>query len=167
MSIDKELRDELRQVADSMHCPPHLDERVRQSYQHYLNEKRGRSPMKKRLIAGIIAVAILIPSAVFASSYLADDIFGSSEAIEQRGGSQEAYQEIDGMLQTAKAKLTEDEFKEFKESFKQLMQLKLKITDENGIKHEGKLTEKEQQQWQELGSKLAPYFEKIQGTEKQ
>ena len=46
MSIDKELSDELRQVADSMHCPPELYGRVRQSYQNYLDEKRGRSPMK-------------------------------------------------------------------------------------------------------------------------
>lgn len=166
MSIDKELREELRQVADSMHCPPDLYGRVRQSYQHYVNEKKGRSPMKKRMIAGITAVAILIPSAVFASSYLADDIFGSVATIEQYGGTQEDYQEIEGMLQTAKGKLTEDEFKEYKELTKQLMQLKLKITDKNGVKHMEKLTKEEQQQFEQLASKLAPYFEKINGIAK-
>ncbi|KKO51667.1 DUF3600 domain-containing protein [Paenibacillus sp. DMB20] len=161
MSIDKELREELRQVADSMHCPPDLYGRVRQSYQHYVNEKRGRSPMKKRMLAGIAAVAILIPSAVFASSYLADEIFGSVKTIEQHGGSQESYQEIEGMLQTAKGKLTEDEFKEFTELFKQMVQLKLKMTDEKGIKYEEKLTKEEQQQFEQLVSKLAPFFKKI------
>lgn len=164
MSIDKELRKELRQAADSMHCPPDLYGRVRQSYQHYMNEKRGRSSMKKRILAGIAAVAILIPSAVFASSYLADEIFGSVATIEQHGGTQEDYQEIEGMLQTAKGKLTEDEFKEYIELTKQLMQLKLKITDKNGVRQEEKLTIEEQQQWKELSSKLAPYFEKITGT---
>ncbi|GGH20406.1 DUF3600 domain-containing protein [Paenibacillus segetis] len=164
MSIDKELREELSQVADLMHCPPELYGRVKQSYQHYVNEKRGRSPMKKRLLAGIAVVAILIPSAVFASSYLADDIFGSSATIEQRGGTQEGYQEIEGMLQTAKGKLTEDEYKEFMTQFKQLIQLKLKITDEKGVKHEENLTIEEQQQFEQLTSKLAPYFEKINGT---
>lgn len=166
MSIDKELREELRQAADSMHCPPELYGRVRQSYQHYVNEKRGRSPMKKRMLVGIAAVVILIPSAVFAASYLADDIFGSSAVIEQHGGTQEDYQVIEEMLQVAKGKLTEDEYKEYNELMKQMMQLKLQITDENGVVHEEKLTKEEQQQFEQLGSKLAPYFEKINGTAK-
>lgn len=166
MSLEKELREELHQAADSMNCPPELYGRVRQSYQHYINEKRGRSPMKKRILAGIAAVAILIPSTVFAASYLADDIFGSSATIEQHGGTKEDYQEIEGMLQVAKGKLTEEEFKEYTELTKQLMQLKLKITDENGVKHEEKLTKEEQQQFEQLASRLAPYFEKINGAAK-
>ncbi|WP_018749890.1 DUF3600 domain-containing protein [Paenibacillus sanguinis] len=166
MSIDKELREELCQVADSMHCPPELYGRVQQSYQHYVKEKRGRYSMKKRMIAGIMAAAILIPSAVFASSYLADDIFGSSTPIEQHGVSQEDYQAIEEMLQGAKGKLTEDEFKEYMELTRQIVQLKLKITDENGVTHEEKLTKEEQQQFEQLSSKLAPYFEKINGNAK-
>ncbi|WP_238327501.1 DUF3600 domain-containing protein [Paenibacillus gorillae] len=122
--------------------------------------------MKKRILAGIAAVAILIPSAAFAASYLADDIFGSAATIEQRGGTQEDYQEIEGMLQEAQGKLTEDEFKEYMELTKQLMQLKLKITNENGVKHEEKLSKEEQQQFEQLASKLAPYFEKINGSSK-
>ncbi|WP_268626820.1 DUF3600 domain-containing protein [Paenibacillus alvei] len=150
MSIDKELREELRQAADSLHCPPDLYGRVRQSYQHYVDDKKSRYSMKKRVLAGIAAAAILIPSAAFAASYLADDIFGSSETIEQHGGSQESYQEIEGILQTAKDKLTEDEFKEFMGLFKQMVELKLKMTDNKGIKHEVKLTKEEQQQFQQL-----------------
>ncbi|MEI0737652.1 DUF3600 domain-containing protein [Paenibacillus sp. JTLBN-2024] len=160
------MREELRQVADSMHCPLDLYGRVQQSYQQYVNEKRGRSPMKKRLLAGIAAVAILIPSAVFASSYLADEIFGSVKTIEQHGGSQESYQEIEGMLQTAKSKLSEAEFKEFMELFKEMVQLKLKMTDEKGIKLEEKLTQEEKQRFEQLVSKLAPFFEKINGNAK-
>ncbi len=166
MSIEKELREELRQAADSMNCPSELHGRVRQSYQHYVNEKRGRFHMKKRVLAGIAAVAILIPSAVFASSNLADHIFGSSASIEQRGGTQEDYEEIEEFLQAAKGKLTEDETKEYLELTKQLMQLKLKITDKNGVLHEEKLTQEEQQQFEQLASKLAPYFEKINGIAK-
>ncbi|KOR89441.1 DUF3600 domain-containing protein [Paenibacillus solani] len=164
MSIEKELQEELRQVADSMHYPSDLHGRVSQSYQHYVSNKRGRSPMKKRMIAGIIAAVILIPSAVFASSYLADEIFGSVKTMEQHGGSQESYDEIEGMLQAAKSKLTEEEFEEFMDLFKQMVQLKLKMTDEKGIKHMDKLTKEEQQQFEQLLPKLAPLFEKINGT---
>ncbi|MNI92124.1 hypothetical protein D3C73_1498810 [compost metagenome] len=70
------------------------------------------------------------------------------------------------MFQAAKGKLTEDEFKEYMELTKELMQLKLKITDENGVSHEEKLTKEEQQQFEQLASKLAPYFEKISETVK-
>ncbi|MWC30530.1 DUF3600 domain-containing protein [Paenibacillus sp. MMS18-CY102] len=166
MSIDKELREKLRQAADSMNCPPDLYGRVHQSYQHYLNEKRRENPMKKRILAGIAAVAILIPSAAYAATHLADDIFGSSAVIEQYGGTQEDYQEIEEFLQGAKGKLTENEYKEYVELSKQLMQLKLKITDQNGVRHEEKLTIEEKQQFEQLAAKLAPYFEKIEGTAK-
>lgn len=63
-------------------------------------------------------------------------------------------------------KLTEDEFQEYMELTKQLMQLKLKITDENGVPHEEKLTKEEQQHYGQLASKLAPYFERINETAK-
>lgn len=166
MSIDKELREELRKVADSMHYPPNLHERVAESYQHYVNKRRGRSPMKKRVIASIIAAVILIPSAVFASSYLADEIFGSVKTIEQHGGSQEGYDEIEGTLQAAKSKLTEEEFVEFMGLFKQVAEFKLKVTDEKGIKHMDRLTKEEQQQFEEVGKKMFSYIEKINETEK-
>lgn len=120
--------------------------------------------MKKRILAGVIGMAILVPSAVFASPYLADMIFGSVETIEQHGGTQEEYQEIEAMLQVAKGKLTEEEFQEYTDLTKQLMQLKLKITNENGVRDVEKLTPEEQQQWDELGAKLTPYFEKITGS---
>jgi len=165
MSIDEELREELHQAADSMHCPPHLYGRVRQSYQHYVKEKRGRSSMKKRILIAIAAVAILIPSAVLASNYLADDIFGSPTVLEQYGDAAEDYEVFEQFFQTAKGKLTKDEFKEYMELTKQFMQLKLKIMDKNGIPHKENLTEEEQQQYEQLQSRLAPYFEKItEGT---
>jgi len=166
MSIDEELREELHQVADSMHYPADLHGRVSQSYQQYMNKKRGRSPMKKRMIAGIIAAVILIPSAVYASSYLADGIFGSVKTIEQHGGSQEDYNEMEEMIQAAKSKLTEQEFEEFMDLFKQVAEFKLKVTDKYGINHLDKLTKEEQQQFEEVGNKLLSYIEKINGTAK-
>lgn len=63
------------------------------------------------------------------------------------------FQEIEGLLQAAKGKLTEDEFKEYIEL---TMQLKLKITDEKGISPEEKLTKEEQQKFEQLASKLSP-----------
>ncbi|MCM3127960.1 DUF3600 domain-containing protein [Paenibacillus provencensis] len=89
-----------------------------------------------------------------------------SLAVEKIGASQEDYHEVEKFLQAAKGRLTEDEFKEYIELTNQLMQLKLKISDENGIRNEEKLTKEEQQQWAKLTSKLEPYFEKINGIVK-
>lgn len=122
--------------------------------------------MKKRILAGVIALVFLIPSVVFATSYLADDIFGSFSAIEERGGTEEDYEAIEGFLQETKGKLTEDEFKEYMELTEQLMQLKLKITDKNGVTHKEDLTDDEQQLIEQLEFRLAPLFEKINDTAK-
>ncbi|MCM3131106.1 MULTISPECIES: hypothetical protein [Paenibacillus] len=48
--------------------------------------------------------------------------------------------------------MIEDELKEYIELSKQLMQLKLKSTDENGVILEEKLTKGEQQQWMQLAN---------------
>lgn len=167
MPIEKQLREELLQAGKEMPIPLEVEKRVHRTYQHFLQQKKGRQPlMKKRLLASIVAVAILIPTAALATPYLADEIFGSSKAIMERGGTQQSYNEIEAFLQEAKGKLTDEEFTEYVALTKQLMQLKLKITDENGVPHEDKLTAEEQELYQQLASKLSPLFEKIKGSAK-
>ncbi|MGG4449912.1 DUF3600 domain-containing protein [Brevibacillus sp. HB1.1] len=164
MSIDKQLRDELLQHAESLKIPPEIESRVYLSYQNDFLQKKGRFLMKKRLLSGIVAVAILIPTAALATPYLANQIFGSSQTIIERGGTQEDYQEIEKLFQEAKSKLTEEEYAEFSAVMKQLMDLKIKITDQNGVMHEDQLTAEERKQFVEiLPQKAAPYFEKIRG----
>lgn len=162
MSQDKQLRDELRRIAETIQVPPELEQRIHESYQRDYKQKRGNPNMKKRLLAGIAAVAILIPTAAVATPYLADQIFGSSETIELHGGTQADYNEIEAFLQEAKGKLSEEEFSEYVELTRQLMELRVKITDENGVSHEDQLSAEERQQWEELSEKLAPYFTKLQ-----
>lgn len=165
MSLDKQLRSELHQHAEAMKASPELESRVHLSYQNYMRQKKGRLPMKKRLLSGIVAVAILIPTAALATPYLADQIFGSSQTIIERGGTQEAYQEIEEFFQEAKGKLTEEEYTEFTAIMKQIADLKIKITDQNGVMHEDQLTAEERKQFKEiLPQKAAPFFEKIRGT---
>ncbi|WP_400164373.1 DUF3600 domain-containing protein [Brevibacillus sp. TJ4] len=161
MSHDKQLRDELQRIAETIQVPRELEQRIFASYQHDQKRKRGNLIMKKRLLAGVAAVAILIPTAAVATPYLADYIFGSAESITHHGGTQEDYNEIEAFLQEAKGKLSEDEFSEYIELMRQMMQLKMKMTDENGIVHEDRLSAEEQQQWEELSEKLNPYFSKL------
>ncbi|WP_409176925.1 DUF3600 domain-containing protein [Brevibacillus fortis] len=164
MSIDKQLRDELLQHAESLKTPPEIESRVYLSYQYDFLQKKGRLSMKKRLVSGIIAVAILLPTAALATPYLADQFFGSSKTIIERGGTQEDYEEIEKFFQEAKSKLTEEEFAEFSAIMKELMDMKIRITDENGVMHEDQLTAEERKQFEEiLPQKAAPFFEKVRG----
>lgn len=71
MPIKKQLSDNLKNYARSMECPPEIHERIQKSYNNYLEKKeRGNLIMKKRLIASIAAVAILLPMGVFAGPKL-------------------------------------------------------------------------------------------------
>lgn len=71
MPIKKQLSDNLKNCARSMECPPEIHERIQNSYNNYLEKKeRGNLIMKKRLIASIAAVAIVLPIGVFAGPKL-------------------------------------------------------------------------------------------------
>ncbi|MGM1048728.1 MAG: hypothetical protein ACQEXX_21650 [Bacillota bacterium] len=67
MPIERKIREHLHKEAETMECPPAISKRIEQSYSQYLQPKRSEITMKKRLIGGIVATAILIPTAAFAA----------------------------------------------------------------------------------------------------
>ncbi|GED68599.1 hypothetical protein BRE01_23010 [Brevibacillus reuszeri] len=67
MSIERKVREHLHETAETIECPPAISKRIKQSYSHYLQQKRSEKTMKKRLIGGIVAAAFLIPTAAFAA----------------------------------------------------------------------------------------------------
>ncbi|MFB6367461.1 hypothetical protein ACFCP7_26125 [Paenibacillus elgii] len=67
MPIERKIREHLLKEAETMECPPAISKRIEQSYSQYLQRKRSELTMKKRLIGGIVAAAILIPTAAFAA----------------------------------------------------------------------------------------------------
>ncbi|MGK5506652.1 hypothetical protein [Brevibacillus formosus] len=72
MTIERKIREHLHEEAETMECPPAISKRIEQSYSHYLQRKRSEITMKKRLIGGIVAAAILIPTAAFAAPVVID-----------------------------------------------------------------------------------------------
>jgi len=72
MTIERNIREHLHKEAEAMECPPAVSTRIKQSYSQYLQRKRREKTMKKRLIGGIVAAAILIPTAAFAAPTLID-----------------------------------------------------------------------------------------------
>ncbi|WP_202618932.1 hypothetical protein [Paenibacillus sp. EZ-K15] len=70
MTIERNIREHLHKEAETIDCPPAISNRIARSYSQYLQQKRSGKPMKKRLIAGIVTTAILIPTAAFAAPTL-------------------------------------------------------------------------------------------------
>ncbi|WP_186326416.1 hypothetical protein [Paenibacillus sp. Y412MC10] len=83
MTIERKIREHLRKEAETMDCPQAISNRIEQSYTQYLQRQRSGKTMKKRFIAGIIATAILIPTAAFAAPTLIDMLTRTPMTAEQ------------------------------------------------------------------------------------
>ena len=83
MTIERKIREHLLKEAESMDCPPEISKRIEQSYTHYFQPKRREMTMKKRVIGGIVAAAILIPTAAFAAPPLLEMLTRTPLTAEQ------------------------------------------------------------------------------------
>ncbi|GEC89694.1 hypothetical protein [Brevibacillus brevis] len=83
MTIERKIREHLHEEAETMECPPAISKRIEQSYSNYLQRKRSGITMKKRLIGGIVAAAILIPTAAFAAPVVIDMLTRAPMTSEQ------------------------------------------------------------------------------------
>ncbi|MFU1795383.1 hypothetical protein ACM1RC_16065 [Paenibacillus azoreducens] len=83
MTIERKIREHLRKEAETMECPPAVSRRIEQSYSQYLQRKRSEKPMKKRLIGGLVAAMIMIPTAAFAAPTLIEMLTRTPMTAEQ------------------------------------------------------------------------------------
>ncbi|WP_134682791.1 DUF3600 domain-containing protein [Brevibacillus migulae] len=166
MPIEEQIRPEMKKAAGSMEVPRDLDERIRSSIQGMTRPAKlaGTVGNKRRLVAGVIAATLLIPTGVFAGSYLADQIFGSMENVQKHGGSAAEYEKLEAKLQQAKEVLGEQEYSEFADKLQRFAELQLRITDTEGVVHPERLQGEEKRQYEQVMQELAPYFEKLNQT---
>ena len=83
MPIERKIREYLHKEAETMECPPAISKRIEQSYSQYFQRKRSEINMKKRLISGLVATAILIPTAAFAAPNLIEMLTRTPMTVEQ------------------------------------------------------------------------------------
>jgi len=83
MTIERKIREHLLKEAETMECPPAISKRIEQSYSQYFQPKRSEITMKKRVIGGIVAAAILIPTAAFAAPPLIEMLTRTPMTAEQ------------------------------------------------------------------------------------
>jgi predicted DNA-binding protein YlxM (UPF0122 family) len=83
MTFERKIREHLHEEAETIECPPAISKRIERSYSHYLQRKRSEITMKKRLIGGLVAAAILIPTAAFAAPVVIDMLTRAPMTSEQ------------------------------------------------------------------------------------
>lgn len=83
MTIERKIREHLHKQAETMECPTAISKRIEQSYSQYLQQKRREVTMKKRLIGGLVAAAILIPTSAFAAPPLIEMLTRTPMTAEQ------------------------------------------------------------------------------------
>ncbi|WKT79268.1 hypothetical protein [Lysinibacillus fusiformis] len=83
MPIERKIREYLHKEAETMECPPAISKRIEQSYSQYFQRRRSEINMKKRLISGLVATAILIPTAAFAAPNLIEMLTRTPMTVEQ------------------------------------------------------------------------------------
>ncbi|GIN87169.1 hypothetical protein J6TS2_35550 [Heyndrickxia sporothermodurans] len=166
MEFEKQLRDELKMEAEKRLPSKELKTKVLVSFKQYKTEPmKRRSTMKKRLIAGLVAAVILVPTGVFAGSSLVNKIIGTPEdAKEKYGMVEQEYRESNEMLEVAKKLFTKEEFEKFTVLWKEYNQLNKKAIVVDGKRTSRgtyRLSAEEKKRYKEVGNELDPYIEKI------
>ncbi|SDH56827.1 protein of unknown function [Aneurinibacillus thermoaerophilus] len=162
MDIENRLRQILKAEAERMKGTPEMRNRILSSISYKGEQKR----MKKRLIAGVAAAAIMIPTAGFAGySYLSDGIFGSQENFVAQGGTKAEYQHVEEKLAQAKRVLNSKEYKEMEALLKEAAGYHAKMAGPDGTLDASRLSEEEKQRYNQLEKELAPYSAKIMAAE--
>ncbi|MDQ0195559.1 DUF3600 domain-containing protein [Paenibacillus wynnii] len=158
MNLDEQLRTALQDETKGWVAPPELKERVLKQ----VASTQGGKKMKKWLVAGIVAAALLIPTGAYAGyNYLADNIYGSHENVAQFGVDQQQYDRLEAKLQGAEQSFSEEEFAKIMSLLKELGNYNLKIADSKGALHPEQLSAVDQVAYTKLTAELEPYFAKL------
>ncbi|HFJ9479231.1 DUF3600 domain-containing protein [Bacillus cereus] len=162
MSLDCRVRESMQEEAKGIVAPPDLKEKV--IVQIKMN--RGGNKRKKRLIAGVLAAALLIPTTGFAyQSIMADGIYGSFENLKKHAGTMtlEAYMRFSAKLSEAKDEMGTKEYEEFTKELKKLTNAKLTYGDSNGNIDYDQLLPAKKEELKKVVMELHPYFDKLNG----
>lgn len=131
MNLEKKLSDSLQEKGKEATPPLKLKHKVMNKIQ----TSQRVSMLKKRLIAGFIAVCLIIPTSAFAYQvYLADDIYGSFENIKKHisSATMEGYMIFNAKLLQAKGELGKEDYDQFREQLKVLTNSKVEYGDQYG-----------------------------------
>lgn len=115
MDFERYVTSELKRKAESLEPSPNLDNKVQNSFYKYQQLKMKRKvSMKKKLLLGFVAAAVLIPTGTFAGTTLMDKIVGTPEEARQDVGmTEDGYNGVMERIEIAKSIFTEEDFDKY------------------------------------------------------
>lgn len=159
MNLENQLRESLQEKGNELIPSSELKIRVMSSI-------TGKRKPKKRLMAGIIVAALLLPTGVYASqSFLADDFYGSFENLKKHisNATMEGYFLLSAKLSQANGELGEEDYKEFKEQLNVITDAKINYGNQNGNIDYDRLPAEKMDEIKQTLMLIQPYFDKLNG----
>ncbi|HDX9532365.1 TPA: hypothetical protein ROX87_001741 [Bacillus thuringiensis] len=115
MDFERYVTNELKRKAESLDPSPNLDNKVQNSFYKYQQLKmKKKASMKKKLLLGFVAAAILIPTGTFAGTTIMHKIVGTPEKARQDTGmTEDGYNLVMERIEIAKSIFTEEDFEKY------------------------------------------------------
>ncbi|KAA0745506.1 hypothetical protein DN389_13835 [Bacillus sp. AY3-1] len=115
MDFEKYVTNELKRKAANIEPSPNLEDKVQASFYKYQKMRnKEKTSMKKKLLLGFVAAAILIPTGTFAGTTLMDKIVGTPEKARQdMGMTEDGYNLVMERIEIAKSIFTEEDFEKY------------------------------------------------------
>lgn len=162
MNIETKLRESLQEIGKEITPPPGLRMNVMTSIH------LGKSKTKKRIITGVLAAALLIPTGAFATkSLIADGLYGSFDNLKKHitSATMEGYLRLDAKIAQAQGQIEPAEYKEFIGLVKIMTDAKLEFGDKYGGINYAALTQEKQTELAKVYLEIQPYYDQLNGLE--
>ncbi|MCU5683325.1 MULTISPECIES: hypothetical protein [Bacillus cereus group] len=167
MDFEKYVMNELKRKATNIEPSPNLEDKVQASFYKYRKMKnKEKTSMKKKLLLGFVAAAILIPTGTFAGTTLMDKIVGTPEKARQDiGMTEDGYNLVMERIEIAKSIFTEEDFEKYVALLQETYHFYKKVSVvENGERQytaTNRLNVNEEKRDREVMEQLNTYEERI------
>ena len=162
------MNNHLKQELANIEIPAELHERSSLGVKQAKLEMKGKlkSYMRKRLVAGVFAASLLIPTGAWAfQTILADEFYGSFENIKKHisSATMEGYLLLDAKLSQAKGELKKDEYLHFKDLLTEITTSKLEYGNEYGYIDYSQIPISDLSDIRNALYNIQPYFDILNG----
>ncbi|PQZ57882.1 hypothetical protein CQZ94_08625 [Bacillus sp. MYb209] len=167
MDFEKYITDELKRKAETLEPTPNLEDKVQTSFHKYQQmKKKGKTSMKKKLLLGFVAAAVLIPTGTFAGTTIMDKIVGTpEEARKDMGMSEDGYIGLMERIEVAKKLFATEDFEKYVELLQETYHFYKKVSvvenEERKYTATDRLNADEEKRDSEVMEELNKYEERL------
>ncbi len=162
MSFEMRLKRSLKEKSKEVVPPQELKQKVLNK----IELSSGLNKIKKRIVAGLITVLLLIPtSAIAYQAYLADDLYGSFENVKKHfaAATIDGYMLLNAKLLQAKGELGKEDYEHFKEQLKIITGAKIEYGDQYGNIDYDLVPQDKVEEIKNAMMVVQPYFDQLNG----